>query len=173
MNANANINADTNANANANTNTNTNTNANANANRQALSAFVVGLLFALGLGLAGMTLPERVVGFLDVFGNWNPSLVFVMAAAVVVHGVLYRIIRKRESPLFSSGWHVPNRKDINPPLLIGSSLFGIGWGLAGYCPAPVITALPSLDSKPIVFVGAMVAGMFLYRLVEKHLPWKP
>jgi hypothetical protein len=137
-----------------------------------LSSFVVGLIFAIGLGLSGMTLPERVVGFLDVFGDWNPSLIFVMIGALVVHGILYRVIRKRQTPLFASEWYIPTRKDITPSLVVGASFFGLGWGLAGYCPAPAITVLPSLSLKPFVFVITMVAGMLLYRIVQKVSPWK-
>lgn len=138
--------------------------------KRTLSSFVVGLVFAFGLGLSGMTLPERVVGFLDLFGNWNPSLVFVMLGALIVHAILYRVIRKRPSPLFASEWYVPSRTDITPSLVTGASLFGLGWGLAGYCPAPAITALPSLGLKPFVFVIAMIAGMLLFRLWQKVSP---
>lgn len=138
--------------------------------KSTLSSFVVGLIFAFGLGLSGMTLPERVVGFLDVFGSWNPSLIFVMLGALIVHAVLYRLIRKRRSPLFASEWYIPSRTDITPSLVIGASLFGLGWGLAGYCPAPAITALPSLGLKPLVFVIAMIVGMLLFRVWQKLSP---
>lgn len=140
--------------------------------KESISSFVVGVIFATGLGLAGMTLPERVVGFLDVFGDWDPSLLFVMAGALIVHGILYRVIRRRQSPLFTTKWFVPNRRDITPALLLGAALFGVGWGLAGFCPAPAVTALASLRLEPFIFVISMVSGMLLFRIVQDHLPWK-
>lgn len=140
--------------------------------KSVLSSFVVGLIFALGLGIAGMTQPEKVVGFLDIFGAWDPSLAFVMIGAISVHGILYPIITKRKSPLFSREWHIPQRSDLTPSLWIGASLFGIGWGMVGYCPAPALTALPSLRSEPLIFVLSMICGMLLFRLMKNHLPWK-
>lgn len=138
-----------------------------------LSSFVVGFIFAIGLGLAGMTQPQKVIGFLDVFSNWDPSLIFVMAGALLTHSIFYRLIRKRNSPMFSTEWLVPAQKDITPKLVIGSVLFGVGWGLAGYCPAPAITSLASGSPKPFVFVVMMLLGMQIYRIAEKRLPGKP
>jgi uncharacterized membrane protein YedE/YeeE len=134
-----------------------------------VSSFFVGLIFALGLGLGGMTQPSRVVGFLDVLGDWDPSLLFVMIGAVATHSILYRLVRRRESPLFSSHWFIPAKTSVTPQLLIGAAIFGIGWGLTGYCPAPAITSLASLSVQPVAFVAAMLVGMFLYRSVEKRL----
>lgn len=133
------------------------------------AAFVVGFVFSLGLGLSGMTQPAKVIGFLDIFGNWDPSLIFVMAGAIAVHGLTYRFIRKRNSPLLVSQWHVPSKTDLTPSLIIGSVLFGIGWGLAGYCPGPVITSLASFDSRPVLFVISMLLGMFIFNLLNKVL----
>jgi uncharacterized protein len=132
----------------------------------ALASFVVGLIFAFGLGLGGMTQPAVVVGFLDIFGDWNPALIFVMVGALAVHMVLYRIIRKRRSPLLNEKFHVPNKREINRDLALGAMLFGTGWGLAGYCPAPAITALASLQSAPIVFVISMLVGMMIFKLTR-------
>lgn len=134
-----------------------------------VSSFLIGILFALGLGLGGMTQPERVVSFLDVAGDWDPSLVFVMVGALLVHSVSYRLIRRRNSPLFAGQFHIPNRKDISFELLAGSALFGIGWGLAGYCPAPALTALASFETTPLIFVVSMIAGMTLYEVQRRVL----
>lgn len=133
---------------------------------RAVFSFIAGLVFAVGLGISGMTQPTKVVGFLDVFGNWDPSLMFVMIGAIGVHFFTYRMIRKRETPILEDKWYVPTRTDLTPSLIIGATLFGIGWGLAGYCPGPAVTSLASLDSRPIFFVLSMLAGIFLYKLYE-------
>jgi uncharacterized membrane protein YedE/YeeE len=137
--------------------------------KNSISSFFVGLMFALGLGLAGMTEPQKVIGFLDVANHWDPSLIFVMGGALITHSILYWLIRKRPSPIFSDQWYVPNKSEITSQLLIGASLFGLGWGIAGYCPAPAITSLASLTLKPFVFVITMIAGMLLYHGCAKWL----
>lgn len=137
--------------------------------KNSIAAFVVGIIFALGLGISGMTQPQKVVGFLDVFGNWDPSLMFVMIGAISVHFVAYRIIRKRNSPMLSPTWDVPDRKDITPALVIGAFIFGIGWGLGGYCPGPAIASLASFDLRPVIFVVAMIVGMILFVLLNRKL----
>lgn len=137
--------------------------------KNALAALAVGVVFAIGLGLSGMTQPQKVIGFLDLFGNWDPSLIFVMMGAIAVHFITYKLIRKRSSPLLSADWHVPTKKEITPALLTGSFLFGVGWALAGFCPGPALTSLASFGSKPAVFVVSMLVGMYLFRLVDKKL----
>lgn len=132
-------------------------------------AFATGLLFALGLVISGMTQPSKVVGFLDFFGNWDPSLAFVMGGAVVVNTILYRFIKKRSQPLLAPTFHMPSRNDIDWRLIAGSALFGVGWGLAGYCPGPGITAIASLQAPALVFVAAMAAGMVLFAVADKFL----
>lgn len=97
--------------------------------KNALASFIVGLIFALGLGVSGMTQPQKVVGFLDLFGQWDPSLIFVMIGAIAVHFLTYRLIRKRNTPLLDTQWHVPTKRELTPSLMIGSVLFGVGWGL--------------------------------------------
>ena len=140
--------------------------------KNSLLAMVVGFLFALGLGLSGMTEPEKVVGFLDLFGNWDPSLMFVMIGAIAVHFVSYKIIRKRASPLLSADWHVPTKTNISSSLIIGSLLFGTGWGLAGFCPGPALTALSSLNARPLLFVVSMLVGMLIFQQVDKKVKFK-
>ena len=134
-----------------------------------VSSFVVGLIFALGLGISGMTQPQKIISFLDIFGNWDPSLAFVMAGALAVHFVFFRVILKRKSPLFAETFQIPSNTKIDKNLLLGSALFGIGWGLAGFCPAPAITALASFSEVPMLFVAAMICGMLLFRFYEKFL----
>jgi uncharacterized membrane protein YedE/YeeE len=128
-----------------------------------LFAFGSGLLFSLGLGVGGMTQPAKVVGFLDFFGEWDPSLIFVMGGAVAVYFVAFRLITKRDVPLFSPSFGIPRRRDIDLPLIGGAAMFGAGWGLAGYCPGPGIASLGSGSVSPIVFVAAMLFGMMLFR----------
>jgi uncharacterized protein len=140
--------------------------------KNGLAALVVGFIFAIGLGISGMTKPQKVFGFLDIFGNWDPSLIFVMVGGIVVHFLTYKLIRKRKSPLLSAGWHVPTKKELTPSLITGSLLFGIGWGLGGFCPGPAVTSLASFELKPFVFVISMLLGMFLFRLLDSKLKFK-
>lgn len=135
-------------------------------------SLIVGILFALGLGLSGMTQPQKVIGFLDIFGQWDPSLIFVMGGAVGFHLITYKLIRSRKTPLLDNKWHVPTNKDISPRLVTGAILFGAGWGLAGYCPGPAMTALATGHSQTILFASAMLAGMFLFKIIEHKLPFK-
>ncbi len=140
--------------------------------KNSLSAWLVGFIFALGLGLSRMTQPQKVIGFLDIFGAWDPSLAFVMIGSILVHFISYKFILKRPVPLFSSAWHVPTSKEITPSLVVGSITFGIGWGLGGYCPGPAITSLASLQLRPIVFIISMLVGMFLFKMVDAKMKLK-
>ena len=126
-----------------------------------LVSMIAGLLFGLGLGLAGMLDPSNVQGFLDIFGAWDPTLMFVMAGGIAVHLLFWRIIKHQASPLFDHTFHLPNRTDIDKPLLVGAAIFGIGWGLGGYCPGPGLASLGSQGTAPMVFVATMVVGMLL------------
>ena len=132
-----------------------------------LSAFAAGLVFAIGLGLSGMTDAGKVVGFLNVMGDWDPSLAFVMVGAIGVHLGLYRLILRRQSPLFCHSFHLPTKKDVDPYLVRGAAIFGVGWGLGGVCPGPGLVSLASFAPQAIVFVAFMLAGkalqMFIYR----------
>ena len=132
-------------------------------------SFVVGFIFAIGLALAGMTQPQKIIGFLNPTG-WDPSLIFVMLGAVGVHIVSYPIVKRRKSPLLDTKWHVPTRREITSRLVIGSSIFGIGWGLGGFCPGPGLTSLTSGDLRAVLFVAAMIAGMIIFKRTERFLP---
>jgi uncharacterized membrane protein YedE/YeeE len=131
-----------------------------------ISALISGLVFALGLGVAGMTDANKVIGFLNLAGEWDPSLAFVMVGAVGVHVLLYRLILRRQSPLFVDRFHLPTRRDIDPQLVLGSGLFGVGWGLGGICPGPALVSLMGLGSSAGLFVLFMVGGMLAHRVVS-------
>ncbi len=137
-----------------------------------IAALVVGFLFALGLGISGMTQPQKIINFLDITGNFDPSLIFVMLGAVGVHMGTFHLIRNRHSPLLATGWHVPIKKEITPTLIAGSFIFGVGWALGGFCPGPGVTALASFDSRAFLFVGGMLIGMFLFAKLDHKLKFK-
>lgn len=118
-----------------------------------------GLIFGIGLILSGMANPAKVQNFLDVFGNWDPSLAFVMGGAILVTAPGYFLLRKQEKPLFADMFQFPTRTDLDKPLLIGSAIFGIGWGLGGFCPGPALTALSIGSLGTLVFVVAMLVGI--------------
>ena len=129
-------------------------------------AFISGLIFAIGLVLGGMTQPAKVIAFLDITGKWDPSLAFVMGGAILVYAPLYRLIRRRQAPFFASVFSMPTRLDIDPLLIGGSALFGVGWGLGGFCPGPAVVSLASGSPTVVIFVAAMLAGMYLFKLVD-------
>jgi uncharacterized membrane protein YedE/YeeE len=126
-----------------------------------LSPFFAGLLFGLGLCLGGMTQPQKVLGFLDLAGAWDPSLAFVMAGAVGVALIAFRLIARRENSLNGDRLALPRASAIDQRLLGGAALFGIGWGLAGFCPGPAIVDLGFLNPRALLFLLAMAAGMIL------------
>lgn len=134
---------------------------------QLASALAAGLLFAGGLCLSGMTNPAKILGFLDLFGRWDPTLVFVMMGAVVTHAVLYRLVTRRAAPLFAERFAIPTKKAVDAPLVLGSALFGVGWGLAGYCPGPAVTSLATGRGSALIFVGGMLIGLALYAFVDR------
>ena len=123
-----------------------------------------GLLFGVGLALSGMTDTRIVLGFLDIAGDWNPALAFVMAAALVITVPGFHLTQKRSGPILDEAFHVPAKNRIETKPIIGSLIFGIGWGLYGYCPGPALSSLGTLDWQPLLFVAAMAAGMQLERL---------
>lgn len=126
-------------------------------------ASLSGLLFGLGMVVSGMVDPARVLGFLDVAGAWDPSLAFVMGAALLPSSLAYAWRRRRECPLAADAFHVPDAGRIDGPLLAGAALFGVGWGLVGFCPGPALAALVTLQGPVLLFVAAMLAGMVLHR----------
>ena len=140
-----------------------------------LAGLVGGLLFGAGLSISGMINPAKVIGFLDLAGAWDPSLAFVMLGAVAVTAVGYRTVLCRDQPLLESTFTLPTRRDIDLPLLLGAGLFGIGWGLGGYCPGPALAGLGFGNLQTLVFVAAMLVGMIAARQSADflgRLKWK-
>ena len=134
--------------------------------RDILVPLVSGTIFGAGLTIGGMTDPARVRGFLDLFGNWDPTLAFVMGGAVLVMALAWLMQRRMLRPFFAEGFALPDRSDITPRLVGGSALFGIGWGIAGLCPGPGFAALAIVPASAAIFVAAMLSGMLLVRLME-------
>ncbi|GEL41862.1 membrane protein [Methylorubrum extorquens] len=130
-----------------------------------VSVFTVGLLFGIGLLVSGMANPAKVLAFLDVTGRWDPSLAFVMAGAVAVSAAGYRVARRRGRPVLAPRLEIPTRRDLDPRLLVGAALFGVGWGLVGLCPGPALTILSVVPAPAATFVAAMAVGMLMFRLV--------
>jgi len=131
-----------------------------------LGLFAAGLLFALGLGVSGMTDANKVIGFLNIAATWDPSLAFVMVGAIGVHLVSHRLILKRPSPVFSDLFLLPTIAAITPRLVGGAALFGVGWGLGGFCPGPGVVSSVGIGSAALVFTSAMLGGMFLFHTVD-------
>ncbi|HRL98767.1 MAG TPA: YeeE/YedE family protein [Acidovorax sp.] len=132
------------------------------------SEFVVGLIFGLGLIVSGMTDPGKVQGFLDLAGLWDPSLAFVMGGAIAVGIFAFALAKKRTRSVLGGAMHLPSAKDIDRRLVIGSLVFGAGWGLAGFCPGPAIVSAGAGQPKAMVFVLAMLAGMWLFEWAESR-----
>ena len=134
-----------------------------------LNALLAGLLFATGLIVSGMANPAKVLGFLDIAGNWDPSLAFVMAGAIAVGSVGFAIARRLKQSLFNAPMSLPTATRIDRRLLAGSAMFGAGWGLAGFCPGPALVSAGSGDFKAMLFVIAMLVGMKIFALVEQRV----
>ena len=129
-------------------------------------ASISGLIFGFGLALAGMLNPSKVQGFLNIFGVWDPSLAFVMGGGIIVNAIGYYFVLKRDKPLFAEKFAIPTTKNIDKNLLIGSAVFGIGWGLAGLCPGPVISNVLLQPEDALIFLIIMIFGLFLGRRVR-------
>ncbi|SIT45464.1 conserved membrane hypothetical protein [Paraburkholderia ribeironis] len=135
----------------------------------AITALLAGLLFGLGLMVSGMANPAKVLGFLDLAGRWDPSLAFVMAGAIAIGSLAFFVVRRRKSSVLGLPMQLPTSTTITPRLIFGSAAFGIGWGLAGFCPGPALVALGAGYPKAVGFVAAMVAGMAVFELVERAM----
>ena len=132
-----------------------------------ITEFFVGLLFGLGLLLSGMTNPAKVLGFLDLFGTWDPSLALVMGGAIAVGFFAFALANQRSTSFLGGALHLPKSNQIDKRLVIGGLTFGAGWGLAGFCPGPGLVAMASGEVKAAVFVAAMVAGMLVFEIAER------
>ena len=133
-------------------------------------ALVAGLVFGLGLAISGMTDTAKVQGFLDLFGAWVPDLMFVMGSAVLVTLVAFRWVLKQEHPRLAATFSLPTRTSLDASLLGGAAVFGIGWGVYGYCPGPALSALVYLQPNTFIFVAAMLAGMFVATRFDGNVP---
>jgi len=129
-----------------------------------IASFLSGLIFGAGLLISGMIEPEKVIGFLDIFGAWDATLAFVMAGAVAVAAIGFALARRRGTPFLAAKYRWPTRSDLDAPLMTGAVLFGVGWGLVGICPGPAIVNLAGLSPPIIVFVAAMIFGMIGFEL---------
>ena len=129
--------------------------------------FVSGVIFALGLGISGMTDGNKVVGFLNLGGQWDPSLAFVMVGAIGVHLVFQRLMMKRGSPILGTEFERPSTNDLEVKLVVGSGIFGVGWGLSGYCPGPAVVSTTAGGEEAIGFTAAMLLGMLLYNVAHR------
>ena len=128
-----------------------------------ITALGAGAIFGAGLALAGMLNPAKVVGFLDIFGMWDPSLGLVMAGGILVNATGHYFVMKRKRPVFDASFDLPSSNNIDRPLLVGSAIFGIGWGLAGYCPGPVVASLLLQPADMLPFLVTLLAGAFVGR----------
>ncbi|CAG0977942.1 hypothetical protein MTYP_01593 [Methylophilaceae bacterium] len=135
---------------------------------QIVTSLLAGLLFGIGLILSGMTDPEKIIGFLDVSGNWNPSLMMVMIAALLPSVLAFTYAKRSERSWLGLPVHLPEARRIDRRLVLGSLVFGAGWGLAGYCPGPALSSILSGRLEPLIFVMAMLAGMAAYELIESR-----
>ena len=134
-----------------------------------LSTFVAGLVFGIGLIVSGMSNPAKVIGFLDVAGNWDPSLAFVMGGAIGVGMVAFAFAKRRVKSFFGGAMHLPQTQDIDKRLVLGGLVFGVGWGLAGFCPGPALVALGAGYAKAAWFVLAMIGGMLVHAALEHRI----
>lgn len=130
---------------------------------------LAGVLFGAGLVVGGMTTPDKVRGFLDFTGAWDPTLVFVMGGAVLVHTLAYWLIKGRASPVLADAFQIPTRKDVDAKLILGAAIFGLGWGVGGYCPGPAITNLPSGSLAVTAFVVTMLVSSWATGQIESRL----
>ena len=129
-------------------------------------SLVSGIVFGVGLVISEMINPEKVLGFLDLFGNWDPSLALVMIGALIVSSPLFHIIKNKEKPLFAEKFNYSNNKEVNNRLIVGSALFGAGWGLGGLCPGPAISSIALININSITFIFAMFFGFYLVKFLK-------
>ncbi len=132
-------------------------------------SYLLGLVFGIGISLSGMANPAKVLNFFDIAGSWDPSLVFVMGGAVIVTFIGYRFVLKRPAPLLATGFQMPTRRDLDLGLIGGSAVFGIGWGIAGFCPGGALPALGTGQKEVFIFVVALLAGILVAKVLQANL----
>ncbi len=128
---------------------------------QNIFSLISGIFFGVGLAVSNMISPAKIVNFLDITGNWDPSLAFVMGGAVIVTALTFRLILKRPTPIFSGGFKLPEKVDLDAPLISGAAIFGMGWALSGFCPGPAIASIGFLDEKVLIFVITLLIGSLI------------
>jgi len=132
--------------------------------------FISGFLFSVGLSLSGMTMPSKVIAFLDIFGNWDPSLMFVMVGAISVYSLIFHLIKpKMLKPIFAEEFKLPTRLKVDFPLVVGAALFGAGWGLGGFCPGPALASSFLLDIRILVFIALMAVGIYIGSFIQPFI----
>jgi hypothetical protein len=134
--------------------------------KPALGSYLSGLIFSIGLAVSGMTQPKKVLAFLDIFGDWDSSLMFVMVGAIGAYSVVYRLVLKRQKPLIEDKLQIPEPRKVDKELILGAIIFGIGWGLAGFCPGPALTSLATLQKAPLIFGLGLIGGMITFKLLR-------
>lgn len=134
---------------------------------QAVASFFCGVLFSIGLAVAGMTEPARIIGFLDVFGRWDPTLVFVLASAVGVYYLTFQIVTKRARPVIALKFMIPTRSDVDLRSVSGALIFGVGWGIAGLCPGPILTTLATGTAPVFALLITMIIGLYIAPMIGK------
>ena len=137
---------------------------------QLIIAFISGIIFALGLSISQMINPARVIGFLDLAGTWDPTLLFVMGGALAITAPFFPLILRRSAPILDRQFFLPTKREIDPPLIIGAVIFGIGWGLGGLCPGPALAALATGSLPVLLFVAAMIVGQWLVGVLKITAP---
>ena len=130
---------------------------------------ISGIIFGVGLSVSNMINPEKVLGFLDIFGLWDPSLIFVMMGAIIISAPVFFLFRSKNKPLFANNFTIPTLKSIDKNLIIGSSIFGVGWGMVGFCPGPAISSLALLNAYSVYFVLSMLGGFLLIQLMNRTI----
>ena len=133
-----------------------------------MTHYLIGLVFGIGISVSGMANPAKVLNFFDIAGTWDPSLIFVMGGALVTAAVGYRVVLRRSAPLFDTMFHLPTRRDLDASLLGGAALFGVGWGVTGFCPGGALPALGTGRAEVAIFVASMAAGIVVTRLLRER-----
>ena len=133
-----------------------------------LSSLIAGIIFGIGLTISGMVNPQKVLGFLNIFDAWDPSLMFVMIGAIIIFSPLHFIFKRKSRPIFAENFIVPTKKNINKNLIVGAIMFGAGWGLAGLCPGPAISAISLLNTDVYLFVLFMFFGFYLGNFIQSR-----
>jgi uncharacterized membrane protein YedE/YeeE len=135
-----------------------------------LAAFAIGVIFGLGIAVSGMINPAKVLNFFDLAGSWDPSLAFVMGGALLVAVPGYRLVWRRPGPLLDPAFHLPAKRDLDARLIGGAAVFGIGWGIAGFCPGGALPAIGTFRSEVLVFVAALIAGIVIAKFIQSAAP---